>query len=189
MNWQGVTEKAQLMDASDLDRTLARMARQLLEYHEPDKGQSSGMALIGLQTRGVFLAQRLQEKIRTFEGITVPLGVLDATLYRDDIRRSGKARRLASTIMPFDLTDLDVVLVDDVLYTGRTVRAAMDALMDWGRPSKIRLLIMIDRQHRDLPIRADIVGRRVPTIAGEEVRVRLKEADTRDGVWLVQRSE
>ncbi|MDE2730562.1 MAG: bifunctional pyr operon transcriptional regulator/uracil phosphoribosyltransferase PyrR [Bacteroidota bacterium] len=184
---QGVAVKAQLMDASDLDRTIARMARQILEYCDTDR--SDMMVLVGIQTRGVFLAQRLKAKIRAFEGLELPIGVLDATLYRDDFRQRSKTRKIGLTQIPFDLSERDVVLVDDVINTGRTVRAAMDALMDLGRPSIIRLLIMIDREHREVPIRADIVGRKVPTIPGEEVRVRLREIDARDGVWLVQRSE
>lgn len=188
MDMQGVVVKAQLMESSDLDRTIARMARQILEHYEADPDGGSKMVLVGVQTRGVFLARRLKDKIRAFENIELPIGVLDATLYRDDYRRRSKTRKVGLTQMPFDITDRDVVLIDDVLYTGRTVRAALDALMDLGRPSTIKLLILIDRQHRELPIRADIVGRKVPTIAGEEVRVRLREFDSRDGVWLVQRT-
>lgn len=189
MEMQGVVVKAQLMDAPDLDRTISRMARQILEFCESDTSECTSMVLIGIQTRGVFLAQRIKDKIKAFEGIDLPIGALDATLYRDDFRHQSKTRRVGLTRIPFDLSGRDVVLVDDVLYTGRTVRAAMDALMDLGRPSSIRMLIMIDREHRELPIRADIIGRTVPTIAGEEVRVRLDEHDGFEGVWLVQRSE
>ncbi len=178
--------KAQLMDGSDLDRMLGRMARQIAELIDPEDTDS--FALVGMQTRGVFLARRLQEKILQFEGIETPVGVLDVTMYRDDFRRRGRRTSIRATRIPFDVTDRHLVLIDDVLHTGRTARAAMDALMDMGRPASIRLLIVVDRGLRELPIRADIVGRDVPTIAGEEVRVQLSEYDGRDGVWLVETS-
>ena len=178
--------KAQLMDARDLDRTLDRMARQIVELIDPGSQDARSFALIGMQTRGVYLARRLQAKIRAVEGLEIPVGVLDATMYRDDFRRRLKQPVVRATRIPFDVTERHLVLVDDVLYTGRTVRAAMDALMDLGRPASIRFLAIVDRGLRELPIRADIVGREVPTIPGEEVRVRLREIDDREGVWLVE---
>ncbi len=178
--------KAQLMDARDLDRTLDRMARQIVELIDPGSEDAASFALIGMQTRGVYLAQRLQAKIRAVEGLDVPVGVLDATMYRDDFRRRLKQPVVRATRIPFDVTERHLVLVDDVLYTGRTVRAAMDALMDLGRPASVRFLAIVDRGLRELPIRADIVGRDVPTMPGEEVRVRLREIDDREGVWLVE---
>lgn len=183
------TIKAQLMDAHDLDRTLDRMARQIVEYLDPDTHEEEGLALIGMQTRGVYLAQRLQQKIQDVEGIDLPLGVLDVTLYRDDFRERLKQPLTRLTRIPFDIYGRHVVLIDDVLYTGRTARAALDALMDRGRPSSVRFLVMIDRGHRELPICTDIVGRQVPTTSGEEVRVRLDEVDEADGVWLVEPSD
>ncbi len=178
--------KARLMDAHDLDRTLNRMARQIVELMEPEKSGSEDVALIGMQTRGVFLARRLQEKIRSVERLSVPVGVLDATMYRDDFRLRLKQPVVRATNIPFDITERHLVLVDDVLFTGRTARAALDALMDQGRPASIRLLVIVDRGLRELPICADLVGRIVPTLAGEEVRVRLTEMDEQEGVWLVE---
>ena len=173
------------MDERDLDRTLARMARQIVEELEPGTEEERNTALIGMQTRGVHLAHRLQSKIQEFEDIRLPTGMLDVTMYRDDLRRRERRVSMQATRIPFDVNNRHIVLVDDVLYTGRTARAAMDALTDLGRPARIRFAVMIDRGHGELPIRADIVGRTVPTISGEEVRVRLCESDDREGVWLV----
>ena len=179
--------KAQLMDARDLDRTLDRMARQILELIDPTAEGAGGVALVGMQTRGVYLARRLKAKIADFEAIDVPLGVLDATMYRDDFRLRLKQPTVRTTRIPFDVSERHLVLVDDVLYTGRTARAALDALMDLGRPASVRFLAIVDRGLRELPICADLVGRHVPTLPGEEVRVRLQEIDEREGVWLVER--
>lgn len=178
--------KAQLMDEHDLDRTLERMARQIDELIDPDESDVNDFALIGMQTRGVYLARRLREKIRNIEGVEVPLGVLDSTLYRDDFRLRLKQPAVRVTDIPFDITRRHLVLVDDVLYTGRTARAALDALMDMGRPASVKFLVIVDRGLRELPIFADIVGLEVPTFPGEEVRVRLNEIDGREGVWLVE---
>ncbi len=177
--------KAQLLDAADLDRTLNRLARQIVEHLDEDAEPAERLALVGMQTRGVHLARRLCDKIEGFEGLRLPFGVLDATMYRDDVRR----RHLAvhPTDIPFDVDDRRLVLVDDVVYTGRTTRAALDALMDLGRPASVRFLALIDRGLRELPVRPDFVGRTVPTTPGEEVRVRLRELDDREGVWLVER--
>ena len=180
------TIKAQLMDARDLDRTLDRMARQIVELLNPDRREEEKYALIGMQTRGVYLAERLQQKIVAVEGINLPVGVLDVTMYRDDFRERLKQPRVQVTRIPFDVYGRHLVLVDDVLFTGRTARAALDALMDRGRPASVRFLTMVDRGHRELPICPDIVGREVPTTAGEEVRVRVEEVDDREGVWLVE---
>src|SRR5690625_3832726 len=177
--------KAQLLDKSDLDRMLDRMAHQIVEAFDPAVDDASRLALIGMQTRGVYLAQRLHDRILATDGIDLPMGVLDATMYRDDFRRRLRQPEIRVTRIPFDITDRHLVLVDDVLYTGRTARAALDALMDLGRPASIRLLAVVDRGQRELPIRADIVGRFVPTLPGEEVRVRLGEIDNSEGVWLV----
>lgn len=179
--------KAQLMNARDLDRTLDRMAWQILEYVEPGASAAGGFALVGIQTRGVYLARRLQQKVRAADGLEIPVGVLDATMYRDDVRLRPIQPLVRATDIPFNLTGRHIVLVDDVLYTGRTARAAFDALMDLGRPASVRFLVVVDRGWRELPICADIIGREVPTLPGEEVRVRVRELDDREGVWLVER--
>lgn len=181
--------KAQLMDARDLDRTLDRMARQIVELIEPGQEAARSFGLIGMQTRGVYLARRLQEKIREAASLEFPVGVLDATMYRDDFRMRLKQPVVRTTEIPFDITERHLVLVDDVVYTGRTARSALDALMDIGRPGSVRFLVIVDRGLRELPICADIVGRQVPTLPGEEVRVRVGEVDDREGVWLVETSE
>jgi pyrimidine operon attenuation protein/uracil phosphoribosyltransferase len=190
----GATVKAQLMDAADLDRTLNRLARQIVEHLDPSAGSGQAaesaerLALVGMQTRGVFIARRLRDKIEAFEGVKLPFGVLDATMYRDDFRRRLRQPVVHPTDIPFDVDDRRLVLVDDVVYTGRTTRAALDALMDLGRPASVRFLALIDRGLRELPVRPDFVGRTVPTTPGEEVRVRLAETDDAEGVWLVERS-
>ena len=182
----GDVVKAQLMDAQDLDRTLDRMARQIIEQLDPEADEADRLGLVGMHSRGVYLARRLRDKIRSVEGVDLPLGILDATLYRDDIRTRLRQPAVRVTDIPFDIYDRRLVLIDDVLYTGRTARAALDALLDVGRPASVTFLVVIDRGHRELPICADIVGRTVPTLPGEEVRVRLAEMDRIEGVWLVQ---
>ncbi|MEX1054718.1 MAG: bifunctional pyr operon transcriptional regulator/uracil phosphoribosyltransferase PyrR, partial [Rhodothermales bacterium] len=181
--------KAQLMDARDLDRTLDRMARQIVELIEPGLDASKQFGLIGMQTRGVYLARRLKAKIAGAEGLNLPVGVLDVTMYRDDFRMRLKQPVVRSTEIPFDVSDRRIVLVDDVLYTGRTARSALDALVDIGRPAAVHFLVIVDRGLRELPICADIVGRQVPTLPGEEVRVRVSEIDGQDGVWLVEHAQ
>ncbi|HFE52528.1 MAG TPA: bifunctional pyr operon transcriptional regulator/uracil phosphoribosyltransferase PyrR [Bacteroidetes bacterium] len=174
--------KAKLIDEKGLDRTITRLAHEILERN---KG-TENLVLVGIRTRGAPLAQRIADKIRQIEGIDVPLGTLDITLYRDDFRRRLRQPVVQTTDIPFDIDDKNVVLVDDVLYTGRTTRAALDALMDFGRPSRIQLAVLVDRGHRELPIKADFVGKNVPTSIGEEVRVHLKEVDGEDAVLLVE---
>lgn len=178
--------KAQLMDARDLDRTLNRMARQVVELISPDLDPADQFGLVGMQTRGVYVARRIQSKIAREEQIDIPVGVLDVTMYRDDFRMRLKQPVVRATNIPFDITERHLVLVDDVLYTGRTARSALDALVDLGRPASVHFLVVVDRGLRELPICADIIGRAVPTIPGEEVRVRLSELDDREGVWLVE---
>ena len=185
----GDTIKAHLMDEFDLDRMLNRMARQILELVDPGTDLESTVGLVGMQRRGVFIAQRLAAKIKEIEGVSVPVGILDANMYRDDYRLSDRRPIIRETHIPFDISGRHIVLADDVLFTGRTTRAALDALMDVGRPSTVTSLVIIDRGLKELPIHADIVGRQVPTIPGEEVRVRLSEIDDEDGVWLVERSQ
>ena len=173
------------MDERDLSRTLDRMARQIVERIDPGQSEDK-FALVGMQTRGVYVARRLQERIDRFESIALPLGVLDATMYRDDFRMGRSQPAVKATDIPFDVTGKHLFLIDDVLYTGRTIRAGLDALLDMGRAASVQCLVLVDRGHHELPIQADIVGRVVPTVPGEEVRVRLSEIDDREGVWLVQ---
>ena len=173
-------EKAKLLDAEQIRRSLVRIAHEVIEHN---KG-TGGLALVGIRTRGAVLAKRLAAEIEQIERKTVPVGSLDITLYRDDLSRIAPNPVLHATEIPFDITDLSVVLVDDVLFTGRTVRAALDALIDLGRPTTIQLAVLVDRGHRELPIRADYVGKNVPTSAKERVEVRLQETEGRDEVVI-----
>ena len=173
-----------LMSPDDVRRALTRIAHEVLERnHGVD-----GLVLVGMRTRGVPLAQRLAERIGQYEGQKIPVGALDIGRYRDDVPVRDRTSN-HSTEMPVDIGDRKVVLVDDVLFTGRSIRAAMDALMDLGRPCLIQLAVLVDRGHRELPIRADYVGKNIPTSLGERVEVRLKEVDGADGVVLQNRSE
>ena len=176
---------ASVMDADKIDRSLTRIAHEIVERHR-DVGK---LVLVGIRTRGVPLARRLQGKVKAIEGKELPLGVLDINLYRDDITSVGPSAILKETIIHFPIDDRRVILVDDVLFTGRTVRAALDGLMDFGRPRTIELAVLIDRGHRELPIRADYVGKNVPTSLEEMVQVLLKEEDGRDEVLLLKRPE
>lgn len=161
-----------VMDADEVARACTRMAHQILESNRG----AGGLVLLGIPTRGVPLARRLQAALREVEGVDVPTGSLDITLYRDDLRRH-PTRAVGHTEVPVPVDDAVVVLVDDVLFSGRTVRAALDAVGDLGRPRAVRLAVLVDRGHRQLPIRADHVGRDLPTAADEQVRVRLTEVD------------
>ncbi len=174
-----------VMDADKVDRSLTRIAHEIVERHR-DVGQ---VVLVGVRTRGVPLAQRLQRKIGAIEGKDLPLGILDINLYRDDITSVGPSAILKETIIHFPIDERRVILVDDVLFTGRTVRAALDGLMDFGRPRSIELAVLIDRGHRELPIRADYVGKNVPTGLDEMVQVLLQEEDGRDEVLIVKKPE
>jgi pyrimidine operon attenuation protein/uracil phosphoribosyltransferase len=177
--------KSEAMDAVAIDRALTRIAHEILERN---KG-CQNLVLVGIRTRGIHLARRLAEKIRAIEEETVPLGVIDITLYRDDLRRRLDHPKVERTEIPFPLTDKRVILVDDVLFTGRTIRAALDGLMDFGRPRSIQLAVLVDRGHRELPIRADYVGRNVPTAVQESVKVRLREEDGQEQVVILERPE
>jgi pyrimidine operon attenuation protein/uracil phosphoribosyltransferase len=171
----------QLLGADDIRRAIARLAHEVVERNEG----VDNLVLVGLRTRGIPLARRLQERVREFEGEQVPLGELDITLYRDDVHQR-VPRTLSPTSIPVDIGNKTVVLVDDVLYTGRTIRAALDALIDLGRPRAIQLVCLVDRGHRELPIRPDYVGKNVPTSRHEKVAVRLEEIDGVDEVVLIQ---
>jgi pyrimidine operon attenuation protein / uracil phosphoribosyltransferase len=171
-----------VMDKEIIDRSLTRIAYEILEKN---KGISD-LVLVGIRTGGVYLAERLKNKISSIEGEEIPLGVLDITLYRDDISISKKKPRLGTTKILFSLEDKKVILVDDVLFTGRTIRAAMDALIDFGRPKMIQLAVLIDRGHRELPIRADFVGKNLPSSLWEAVAVNLVEKNGVDEVTIVE---
>jgi pyrimidine operon attenuation protein/uracil phosphoribosyltransferase len=169
-----------VMDKDGIDRCLIRIAYEILEKN---KGKEN-LVLVGIRTGGVYLAERLQKKISGIETGKIPLGILDITLYRDDISTSNKKPRLGKTKIPFSLDEKKVVLVDDVLFTGRTIRAAMDALIDFGRPKVVQLAVLIDRGHRELPIRADFVGKNLPSSLWEAVRVDLVEKNGVDEVVI-----
>lgn len=166
-----MTKQKVVIDAEGIDRALTRIGYEILEKN---KGVEN-LVLIGIRTGGVFLARRLRDKIAKIEGAELPMGILDITLYRDDLARKRKAPLLGKTDIPFSIDDMKVVLVDDVLFTGRTVRAAMDALIDFGRPKLIQLAVLVDRGHRELPIRADFVGKNLPSSLWEDVSVHLTE--------------
>lgn len=169
-----------MMDADQIRRAISRLGHDIVERH----GGTDGLVLIGIQRRGVVLAQRLADAIAGSEHVRVPVGALDISLYRDDLSELASYPIVRSTELPFDISDRTVVLIDDVLFTGRTVRAAMDALIDFGRPRAIRLAVLVDRGHRELPIRADHVGRNLPTARAERVNVHVQELDGVDEVEL-----
>ncbi len=160
------------MDEQAIRRAVMRMAHEILE-----KAGAKDLCLIGIRTRGVILAKRLHEAINSIEHIDVPTGILDITLYRDDLTLVGSKPLVRETLIDFDITAKRIVLVDDVFYTGRTIRAALDALTDFGRPGKIELAVLVDRGHRELPIRADYVGKNIPTVKEQNVKVILGESD------------
>lgn len=176
-------EKAQLMDQQGIQRALVRIAHEIIERN---RGIGE-LALVGVRTRGVPLAKKINEAIKHIEGTEVPVGVLDITLYRDDLTTIAHQPVVHKTEVPFSIAGRVVVLVDDVIYTGRTVRAALDALIDLGRPKAIQLAVLIDRGHRELPIRPDFVGKNVPTSEREVVSVQLEETDGVDRVIIKER--
>ncbi len=177
-------EKAQIMSASEIERTLVRLAHEILEKTE----DLDRLAFVGIRRRGVPIAQRLAEKIKALENRDVPVGVLDITLYRDDLSTIGTQPILNATEISFPVTGKDIILTDDVLFTGRTVRAALDALFDHGRPARVQLLVLIDRGHRELPIEARFVGRTITTTRDEMVEVKFREIDQVEKVVLVEKA-
>ncbi len=177
--------KAKVVDREGLNRVITRIAHEILERNKGTKN----LVLIGMRTRGEFLAKRIFEKIKQVENIELPLGVLDVTLYRDDFRTRLKQPQVSVSDITFDINEKDVILIDDVLYTGRTVRSALNALMDFGRPSSIQFFVLVDRGHRELPIRADYVGKNIPTASYEEVKVKMEEIDGEDAIYLVENKE
>jgi pyrimidine operon attenuation protein/uracil phosphoribosyltransferase len=180
---QGFVERQVLMDGDRLSRTLTRMAHEILERHP----NMEGVVLVGVRSRGVPIAKRLSQKIEQASGVATPVGALDITLYRDDLTTISTHPILKATDIPFPLEGQTVVLVDDVLFTGRTVRAALDELIDFGRPGRIELAVLVDRGHRELPIRADYVGKILTTTRDETVQVMLQEEDGADRVLLMER--
>lgn len=180
---QAFTLKARVMDADDVRRALVRISHEIVERN---KG-TDDLVIVGIRTRGAPLAERIASSIAEFEGASIPSGALDVTLYRDDVNLRGP-RNLEATTVPADLDGRVVVLVDDVLYTGRTIRAAFDALLDLGRPRSIRLAVLVDRGHRELPIRADHVGKNLPSSATEVVKVHVREIDGEDAVFIGEHS-
>lgn len=175
-----LVEKTQLMDDQAIRRALTRIAHEILEKN---KG-TEDLVIIGIRTRGIHLANRLAERIASIESVNVPVGTLDITLYRDDLKERGDQPIVKSTEIEVDISDKKVILIDDVLFTGRTVRAALDALIDIGRPKQIQLAVLVDRGHRELPIRPDYVGKNVPTSRNEVVAVQLQETDDSDAVVI-----
>jgi pyrimidine operon attenuation protein/uracil phosphoribosyltransferase len=176
-------EKAKILDQEGLNRSLIRIAHEILEKN---KG-TQDLCLVGIRNRGAYLAKRLADCIQKIDQVSVPVGILDITLYRDDLTLIAAQPVVHKTEIDFDITDKNIVLVDDVLYTGRTVRAAMDALMDLGRAKSIQLAVLVDRGHREIPVRADYVGKNVPTSQKETVEVRLVEVDGSDEVVIVEK--
>lgn len=170
----------ELLNKNDIDRTLTRIAHEIIEKN---KG-TENLCLVGIQRGGVHLAKRLATEIKTIEKKDIPVGALDIALYRDDLNIRKEQPVIRRTEVPFEVTDLKIVLVDDVLFTGRSIRAAMDALMDLGRPDSIQLTVLIDRGHRELPVKADFVGKNIPTALNETVKVQLKEEGLEDRVII-----
>ena len=178
----GNTTRIRVLDAASIERLLTRISHEILERNKSLKG----IGLVGIRARGVPLAQRLAARLGAIEGHPPPVGLLDINLYRDDLSRIADHPVLRRTEIPYEIDDAIVILVDDVLFTGRTVRAALDALMDLGRPRQIQLAVLVDRGHRELPVRADYVGKNLPTAESERVEVRLTETDGGDEVVIVK---
>jgi pyrimidine operon attenuation protein / uracil phosphoribosyltransferase len=179
----GLREKHQLMSGSEIDRTLVRLAHEIVERHNG----ADGLVFVGIRRRGVPLASRLAEKIASIEKKSTPVGILDITFYRDDLSKVDQKPVVQPPKLPFSVEGRDVILVDDVLYTGRTTRAALDALIESGRPRRVELCVLIDRGHRELPIQANYVGRVVQTSDAEEIAVRLKEVDNEERVMVCEK--
>jgi len=176
--------KSKTVDQLGLERIITRIAHEILERNKGSKN----IVLMGMRTRGEFLAKRIFQKLKEIENIELPIGVLDVTLYRDDFRTRLKQPEVSVTNITFDINGKDIILIDDVLYTGRTVRSALNALMDLGRPNTIQLFALVDRGHRELPIRADYVGKNIPTATDEEIKVKMNEIDGEDAIYLVDTS-
>ncbi len=176
-------EKAKILDKEAVNRAIIRIAHEIIEKN---KG-ADGLCLVGIRNRGVYIAKRLAECIKMIENKSVPSGSLDITLYRDDLALASGQPLVRKTEIDFDINDKKLILVDDVLYTGRTIRAALDALVDFGRPKSIQLAVLVDRGHRELPIRADFVGKNIPTSKQEAIEVHLEEVDGSDEVLIAEK--
>jgi len=177
-----LNEKAQILDQTGIQRAITRIAHEIAERNDG----TESLVLVGLRSRGVDVARRIAEELKLIAGTETPVGTLDVTLYRDDLDKVGPQPVVRTTEIPFSINEKRVVLVDDVLYTGRTIRAAMDSLIDLGRPRLIQLAVLVDRGHRELPIRADYVGKNVPTSRQEQIQVLLTEEDGEDKVIIVK---
>lgn len=176
-----LSKKSQVLDAEGIKRTILRISHEILEKNQG----MEGLAIIGIRSRGAYLAERIAECLKTIEGKDVPVGAVDITLYRDDLTEVAEQPVVHSTEIDFDINEKQIILVDDVLYTGRTVRCALDELLDFGRPANIQLAVLIDRGHRELPIRPDYVGKNIPTAKKESIEVRLKEVDDTEEVVVL----
>lgn len=176
-------EKAKILDTEAVGRSLMRMAHEILEHNRSPED----LVIIGIRNRGAYLAERLADCIKKIDGKEIPVGVLDITLYRDDLTLLSNQPIVHKTEINFDIQNKKIILVDDVLYTGRTIRCALSELIDFGRPKSIELAVLIDRGHRELPIRADYVGKNIPTALSEAIEVRLKEVDGKDEVVIVEK--
>jgi len=180
-----IRSEQRVMNSADMNRTLKRISYEILDRnHGPNN-----LAIVGLRTRGVHLAQRIASIIESVEKVNIPVGILDVTMYRDDFRIALKKPKVQVTSIPFEVAGMTVVLVDDVFYTGRTVRSALDALIDFGRPGRVRLAVLVDRGHRELPLKADFIGKKILTAPDEEIRVSMVEEDGIDEVTLVKLSD
>ncbi|AUI76708.1 bifunctional pyr operon transcriptional regulator/uracil phosphoribosyltransferase PyrR [Lactobacillus helveticus] len=173
----------EIIDAIGMKRALMRMTYEIVERN---KG-TENLVLVGIKTRGLYLAQRIAANLKKLEDVEISVGAIDVSQYRDDLPESKKEKMIHNQQLDFDITDKNVVLVDDVLFTGRTIRAALDALMDQGRPAKINLAVLVDRGHRELPIRPDFIGKNIPTAMNEEVKVSMTEVDDKDSIELINK--
>ena len=176
-------EKANVLTKEEIARSITRIGHEILERNKGSKD----LAIVGIRTRGYFIAQRIAHAIKNIDGADLPVGALDITLYRADLSVIAEQPVIRKTEIDFDIENKNIILVDDVLYTGRTIRCALDALIDFGRPKAIQLAVLIDRGHRELPIKADYVGKNIPTSQNELVEVKLEELDNKDEVWLEEK--
>ncbi|OTP11921.1 pyrR protein [Enterococcus sp. 10A9_DIV0425] len=178
-------QRKEVVDQITMKRAITRITYEIIERNQ----SIEDIVLVGIKTRGIYIAARIAERLQQLENIAVPVGELDITLYRDDKKETPKEAELHSSDIPVSLEGKEVILIDDVLYTGRTIRAAMDAVMDFGRPRKISLAVLVDRGHRELPIRADYVGKNIPTSRAEEILVEMQELDGQDRIMILKDEE
>lgn len=172
----------EIIDALGMKRALMRMTYEIVERNK----DTENLVLVGIKTRGWYLAERIAKNLKNLEDVEVPVGAIDISQYRDDLPEAEKEKMIHSQQLDFDITDKNVILVDDVLFTGRTIRAALDALMDQGRPAKINLAVLVDRGHRELPVRPDFIGKNIPTAMNEKVKVAMTEVDDKDSIEIVK---